>query len=195
MPGYLSLNVQEPLPSREYVRIRTEGEQAGAAFAVHISLARQCRLLDAVFEDATLQSSETNAGDISVAIPDSKAEAVESVLAYLDLITIRIPSIISRPLKGPIEEVTQPWEVDFVRSHGLEGGDFSAHLKLLEILKVADFLVIDSLKDLCCAYIASTVLSCHSQEELLTKIGMSRPATEDELAEVYDMYPFLRGSE
>ena len=127
--------------------------------------------------------------------PDCTSKAVESVLSYLELTTIRIPSIISRPLKGPIEEVTQPWEVEFVRSHGLENGDFSAHAKLLEIMKVADFLVVDSLKDLCCAYVASTVLSCTTQDELMAKLGMARPATENELSEVYEMYPFLRGSE
>ena len=191
------MEASDALPSREHVRIRTEGgDGVSSIFAVHVSLARQCRLLDAVLDNANLQTpTDSTVGDISVAIPDCTSKAVESVLSYLELTTIRIPSIISRPLKGPIEEVTQPWEVEFVRSHGLENGDFSAHAKLLEIMKVADFLVVDSLKDLCCAYVASTVLSCTTQDELMAKLGMARPATENELSEVYEMYPFLRGSE
>lgn len=197
MPGYSAIGSSEALPSREYIRIRTEGANGtSSAFSVHVSLARQCRLLDAVLDNANLQNStDVPSGDISVAIPDSTSQAVESVLSYLELTTIRIPSIISRPLKGPIDEVTQPWEMDFVRAHGLDNGEFSAHGKLLDIMKVADFLVVDSLKDLCCAFIASTVLSCSTQEDLMQKLGMVRPASEAELSEVYEMYPFLRGSE
>lgn len=191
------LGQADPLPGREYVRMRTESpSEPSTTYAVHHSIVRQCRLLDIALDESDLQvdgdATKPVMSDITAVIPDCTRETAELVFKYLKLTTARIPTILSRPLKAPLEELVQPWERDFLVNSCLENKDPSRHRPLLNIMRTAEFLVIDSLRDLCCAFLASIVLKCSSESEVLHVLGLSRAATSEELQPVFELYPFLR---
>eukprot|EP00388_Colpodella_angusta_P006549 GDKJ01019267.1.p1 GENE.GDKJ01019267.1~~GDKJ01019267.1.p1 ORF type:complete len:223 (+),score=-9.23 GDKJ01019267.1:30-671(+) len=193
----LIIGQTEPLPGREYVRMRTEApSEPSTTYAVHHSIVRQCRLLDIALDESDLQVDGDLArpamADITAVIPDCTKDTAELVFKYLKLTAVRIPTILSRPLKAPLEELVQPWEREFLVESCLENRDPSRHRPLLNIMRAAEFLVIDSLRDLCCAFLASLVLKCSSEQEVLNVLGLPRAATAEELQPVLELYPFLR---
>lgn len=184
-----------PNPSREYVRMFVKDENGSqTVFAVHKRIARQCKLLDAVLDELELMEADpqSDAFEGSACIPDVDIEACQSAFDYLELTTTRVPSIISRPLRAPLQELVQPWEYDFLQERCLEKGNVAHHQKLLCVMQVSDFLMIDSLRDLCCAFLASIALHCRTEVELLTLLGLPRPASSDELELIYSQFPFLK---
>lgn len=166
----------------------------GTVFFVSDALARQCQLLTAVLDTASLDGPECeDAGDaLSLAIPEADAASLTSVLTYLTLASIRVPSIIGRPLRAPLPELLQPWEWDYIKNHGLVEGDATKHQGLLKIMRLSEFLSIHSLRDLSCAFFASIVLSCASVDEV-AKLFNKNNVLEDQAkdAEVFEQFPFL----
>lgn len=193
----LIIGHQESLPGREYVRMRTESpSEPSVTFAVHHSLVRQCRLLDVALDEVDLRGdSSEQVGDITAVIPDCSRDTADRIFEYLGQTAVRIPTILSRPLKAPIEELIQPWEREYLMASCLEGRDYSRHGPLLNIMRVAEFLIIDSLRDLCCAFLASLILKSASESDVLQVLGLPRPATQEELQPVLDLYPFLRSQQ
>ena len=182
---YLTEMQQAP---KNFVLIRS----GASCYAIHPSLARQCRILDAVLDQGDLQprSDETSP---SLILPTEFPQAtLETVFLYLSLWSSHVPSIIGRPLCGPFHELVQPWELNFVQQHGLSAMDPMKHEPLIDMMKLADFLVIDPLRDLCCAFLASLVLSCSSEGDLLKLLGGQQPLSERELKNVYEQFPFLQ---
>lgn len=195
-PAYVRLrNRLDPLPSpeREYIRITVSQDDANVepvAFAVHKRIARQCKLFDAILDELDLADDSSTEG--TATIPDVDPEACAAALKYLELASIRIPTMLVRPLRAPLSEIVQPWEMRFLTENCLEQGDERRHSNLLNVMKVSDFLIVDSLRDLCCAFLASIVLQCNSEAELLSLLGLPRAPSAEELAPLYDQFPFLR---
>lgn len=90
-----------------------------------------------------------------------------------------MPSVLSKPLKAPLDELTQPWEMkyvlytclglsrqstDYYKSSDIivrsivKRGTTSLD-RIIEIAMLSDFFLIESLRDLICAFLAFVGLS------------------------------------
>lgn len=208
-----------PLPSKKYIRViglcsQYEGQgEVASHYALKVTGARFCRLLEALLDAADLDVSHSIdpiRGPITpVVLPQATRQGCEMLFEYLELLQHRTPSVISRPLRSPVEECIQPWELsylihvcfaeqsvnvtsssDFLRKLLDGNGKHSIDL-LLEVAMLSDFLLVDSLRDLVCAFIASLGLSANSETDLMRLLSRSAPLSEDELQAVYDQLPFL----
>jgi hypothetical protein len=195
---YLPLNsIQDPLPSpeKDFVRLSITDDDGAVSsvFAVHKRIARHCKLLDSILDELDLLDDESGSCGVegSASVPDVDPDACVAVFDYLNLITTRIPTLIPRPLRVPLREVLQPWENDFLQ-RCIENRDTRRHEKLLEIMKVSDFLIVDPLRDLCCAFMASILLDCSGEAEVLNLLGLPRPPTSEEMEPLFDQFPFLQ---
>lgn len=217
---YLKNGEKEKLPSAEYVRFvaqhtSAEGKVVRADFALHKRGARLCRLLDAFLDsvDVDLKAKfDPVSGSIPpVVMPMATREGCETLFHYLDLAQTRIPTLISKPLRAPLEELVQPWEMIFLLQNclgmpaaecaGFKTSSFlksvakrgpSALDRLIEITMLSDFLLIDSLCDLTAAFLASLGLSATTEKDLLQLCGLTAPLTEEELEPLYAQLGFLR---
>lgn len=61
---------------------------------------------------------------------------------------------------------------------------------LLRLMRAADFLQIDSLRDLTCAHLASLVMT-QTEPEFAQTVGLDRPLSSLELQPIYRRFPFL----
>jgi hypothetical protein len=66
-----------------------------------------------------------------------------------------------------------------------------ALLPLTQLMRIADFLLVEPLRDLCCAYLATLVLG-KTEAEVAELFRLERPLTEEELEPVFAKHPFLR---
>ncbi|RNF11376.1 hypothetical protein TraAM80_00993 [Trypanosoma rangeli] len=217
-------------------------------FALHVRGARHCRLLDTILDGYDLQMSAVGhdaATDVkenkvngrekaaladlpSVVLPQATSKGCKMLFRYLDMITTRVPTTISKPLRAPLDELIQPWEMNFLlhdcmddttsraiaqqfgdaKGVGAKGnkaaGDtvmayHSAIVNnapgslnlLLELAMISDFLIVEPLRQLTCAFLASLALGASSEAELLRLCGVSRPMKEEELEPLYAQFPFL----
>lgn len=183
-----------PIPERDYVRLTITDEEsvAVAVFAIHKRIARQCKLLDSILDELDLLDDESGGVEGSASIPDVDPAACIAVFDYLELATTRIPTLIPRPLRVPIREVLQSWEMEFLLDKCVTNRDVKRHDKLLEVMKVSDFLIIDTLRDLCCAFLASILLDCSGEADVLSVLGLVRPPTSEEMDPLFDQFPFLQ---
>ncbi|CCW62682.1 unnamed protein product [Phytomonas sp. EM1] len=219
---FVSLNSHEDqLPSINYIRLvahsmSPEGKVVRNDFAVHKRAARFCRLLDTVLDVADF-STQSKPDLVSGTIPpvtldQATKEGCEVVLEYLDLVQIRMPTNISKPLRAPLEELVQPWEMAFLLGKCFgdinveESAEFktSAFFKtivkrgprsldrILEVAMLSDFLIIESLRNLTCAFLSSLGLSASNEDELLKLCGLDAELSEEDLEPVYAQLGFLR---
>ncbi|ORC92573.1 uncharacterized protein TM35_000033260 [Trypanosoma theileri] len=217
-------------------------------FALHMRGARLCRLLETMLDAADLQIGESlydmddgrsmnkshRGKDPSdnippVVLPQATERGCNALFFYLEMTTTRLPTVLSKPLRAPLEELVQPWELKFLlcncmddatshsiakqisntRAESKKGNcdDFDATASyyrvilngapksldlLLEVAMLSDFLLIEPLRQLTCAFLASLALNAPSENELLRLCGLQRALTEEELDPVYAQFPFLR---
>lgn len=212
-------------------------------FALHVRGARFCRLLESMLDAADqnvaasgrgARGNRTGQGDgdgggalPNVVLPQATPQGCRALFAYLDMITSRVPSVLSKPLRVPLEELLQPWEMMFLLEHCMDEATTSAIFRrlstekengadvndqasyysiildgaprslniLLEVAMLSDFLLVEPLRQLTCAFIASLALSTSSEADLLRLCGLERALTEEELNPVYAQFPFLRPDE
>ncbi|CCW70515.1 unnamed protein product [Phytomonas sp. Hart1] len=219
---FVVLNSHEDhLPSVNYIRfvahsMNSEGKGVRTDFAVHKRAARFCRLLDSILDVADL-SSQTKPDLVSGPIPpvtlsQATREGCEIVFEYLDLVQTRMPTNISKPLRAPLEELIQPWEMSFLlgKCFGNVNVEESTEFKtstffktvlkkgpksmnrILEIAMLSDFLLIEPLRNLTCAFLASLGLSAPNEDELLKFCGLDAQLSEEDLESVYLQLAFLR---
>lgn len=192
-----------PAPEKEYIRVfivnssdENPSTNVVASFAVHKRIARHCKLLESMLDELDLAQEtgdEQHCGvEGAATIPDVDPFACATVFDFLELTVTRVPSMIARPLRAPIQEVVQPWESAFLLEKCLENRDPQKHQPLLDVMKVSDFLIVDSLRDLTCAFLASLVLQCSTEAEMLKLLGIARPLTSEDLEPLYDQFPFLK---
>lgn len=212
------------LPSKDYIRVvathfcpYTEKE-IECHFALQKCCARHCKLLELPLDAADLSiSSEVDLlrGPIDpVFVQGCTPECCKVVFEYLGSLQTHIPSVISRPLRGRLQECIQKWEIFFLSRICAEKGkqkhkndkkydqlpEIAQHTRksldfLLEIALMSDFLMIEPLCDLCSAYLASLALSAKSGEQLLQMWEVEAPLTEKDLEVVYAQFPFLKKEE
>lgn len=209
-----------PLPGEGYIRVvgkcanpSAPGREVHCHYALQTSGARHCRLVEALLDAADLDVEtpvDTVRGPIPpLVLPQATDKGCEKVFQYLQFLLTRLPSIISRPLRSPLEECIQPWELSYVMGlcfpdgpsnvvtsndafrKLLDGHSNSLDL-LLEVAMLSDFLMIEPLCDLTCAFLASLGLSANSESELLRLWGHHAPLTEEQLQPVYEQLPFLK---
>ncbi|KEG14959.1 hypothetical protein DQ04_00241010 [Trypanosoma grayi] len=218
-------------------------------FALHARGARMCRLLETMLDTADLQldvhsydsnacgslnkadrKGKDSAGDLPpVVLPQATRRGCEVLFQFLDLMMTRIPTTLSKPLRAPIEELVQPWELKFLLNNCMdetisraitqqmsveqEGGNKKNNTNaegkasyyrvilngapqslnlLLEVAMLSDFLLVEPLRQLTCAFIASLALNASSDAELLRLCGLQRAMTEEELDPLYAQFAFLR---
>lgn len=131
------------------------------------------------------------------------------------------PSILARPLAAPLQHLVAAWEWEFLqrRAFGPKPSRPSTaaslvammpfvssrsdnrgppmHLSppaispLMQLMRVADFLAVEPLRDLACAFLATLVMD-HSEVEVAQLLDMERPLTDEELEPMYQQHPFLR---
>ncbi|KAH9589189.1 hypothetical protein LSM04_003730 [Trypanosoma melophagium] len=225
-----------------------DGSVVRRDFAVHMRGARLCRLLEKMLDAADLQigASLSDTDDVKcmnkskkgknvaeilppVVLPHATERGCNALFFYLEMITTRMPTVLSKPLRAPLEELVQPWEMKFLlcncmdktTSHSIaqqisnvhaemkKGNDdefdtsasyYSVILNrapqsldlLLEVAMLSDFLLVESLRQLTCSFLASLALNASSESELLRLCGLQRALTEEELDPVYAQFPFLR---
>jgi hypothetical protein len=194
--AFTRLRIDEDLPDpTDYIRLiitRTSpgSQEAIASFAVHKRIARHCRLLDAMLDslDVSIDGESDASGGVS--IPDVDPASCESVLTYLDIASNKIPTVLPRPLRAPLNELIQTWELDFLMSNCVDS-EVVPQSRIVGVMRVSDFLIIDSLRDLTCACLASTILSCSSEQEVLKLLGLPQSLTRDQLQPLLEQFPFL----
>lgn len=216
---FLQSGEKEKLPSPEYIRVVAQhmGRDQKVVrhdFALHHRGARLCRLLepllDAVDVDLRPKLDPCNGAIPPVTLPQATKEGCESVFLYLDLVQTRVPTLLSKPLRAPLEELVQPWELTFLLENcfGRSGetgfksttaffkevvkAGSSSMDRLLEVAMLSDFLLVESLRDLTCAFLASLALSASTGKELLQLSGLEKPLTETDLEPLYNQLDFLR---
>lgn len=190
-----------PLPDDSYIRLCIvatlddwSDSSPVATFAVKKELARQCKMLEAMLDERDLAwtSDQPEDSSDSINLPGLNAAACLSTFEYLLHCTTKVPSVISRPLRAPLAEVIQPWEMNFLLTRCLENGDVTRHQQLLAVMSVSDFLMIEPLRDLTCAFLASIALQCEDENELTRVLGMDRPLNAKDMDALYTQFPFLR---
>ncbi|EPY34120.1 hypothetical protein AGDE_07972 [Angomonas deanei] len=214
---------KEKLPSTDYIRVvsltaNSDEKVIRSDFALHNRGARLCRLLEPLLDsiDVDFKSKfDPITGPIPpLTLPQATEEGCACVFKYLDLLQTRVPTLISKPLRAPLEELVQPWEMNFLISDcfGLPASpdsfkstsSFARELvkkgnqpldRILEVAMLADFLIIDHLRDLTCAFVASLGLSASTDKDLMCLCGLGAPVTDDALEPLYSQYPFLRSQD
>ncbi|KAG5470406.1 hypothetical protein LSCM1_01650 [Leishmania martiniquensis] len=216
---FLDAGERERLPGNEYIRVVAQCRGADKAvsrndFALHIRGARLCRLLDSLLDSVAVdlkRKTDPLQGLIPpVVLPHATREGCECVFRYLELVQTRVPTLLSKPLRAPLEELVHTWEMRYLLEDcflpGIAGESTSSSAlcralakrgpqamdRLLEVAMLADFLLIEPLRDLTCALLASLALSTGSQKELLQLCGLDHVLTEEELEPLYMQLPFLR---
>ncbi|KAG5469983.1 hypothetical protein GH5_02959 [Leishmania sp. Ghana 2012 LV757] len=216
---YLNDGERERLPTGEYIRVVAQSSGTDKTvnrrdFALHLRGARLCRLLDSLLDSVDVdlkRKTDPLQGLIPpVVLPHATREGCECVFRYLDLIQTRVPTLLSKPLRAPLEELVHDWEMTYLLedcfSPGVAGESKSSSALcrllakkgpqaldlVLEVAMIADFLLIEPLRDLTCALLASLALSAGSQKELLRLCGLDHALTEEELEPLYMQLPFLR---
>ncbi|KAG5496071.1 hypothetical protein JKF63_02369 [Porcisia hertigi] len=216
---YLQGGERERLPSGEYIRVVVQSNEADRRavrhdFALHNRGARLCRLLDSLLDSVDVdlrRMPDPIQGSIPpVVLPHATREGCECVFHYLGLIQTRVPTLISKPLRAPLEELVHEWEMKYLLEECFPTGvaaeaNSSEALcrtlskigpqsmdRILEVAMIADFLLIEPLRDLTCALLASLALTAGSEKELLRLCGLDRALTEEELEPLYTQLPFLR---
>ncbi|KAG8347370.1 hypothetical protein ERJ75_000946800 [Trypanosoma vivax] len=242
-----SLNEYDTCDASEkpYLSGDVEGVVVRHEFALHVRGARHCRRLEAMLDKSDLYSGCGSSTAVahktsrrekdsegllpSVMLKQATRRGCEAVFAYLELITVRLPTTLGKPLRAPLEELVQMWELDYLltkcmsentsnaikrrlkeesklSTNGqefrdcqravyfqmiLEGAPHSLDL-LLEVAMLSDFLLIEPLRQLTCAFVASLALNVSSEAELLQLAGLPRLMTEEELGPLYEQFPFMR---
>lgn len=216
---YLGGGEKERLPPGEYIRVvaqsaGTDRKVVRHDFALHNRGARLCRLLDSLLDavDVDLKrKADPVLGPIPpVVLPQASREGCECVFSYLDLLQTRVPTLLSKPLRAPIEELVYDWEMNYLVVDCLLMGQAdeskssvalcralarsgpASMERLLEVAMLADFLLIEPLRDLTCGMLASLALTAGSEKELLQLCGLDHALTEEELEPLYKQLPFLR---
>lgn len=210
------------LPGKDFIRViakhlvQATNQEVEHHYALPKSCARHCKLLVPLLDIAELDEKHQvdllNGPITPVILPQSTVDGFEKVFNYLSNLLTCSPSMIARPLRNNLDESIQEWEISFLCSifpknkpHKSNGRFRSLPKKtqlttesldlLLEIAMLGDFLMIEPLCDLCCAYLAEIGHGAHSAEELMELWGRDTPLTEEELEVVYLQLPFLRASE
>ncbi|CAJ1032164.1 hypothetical protein, conserved [Leishmania lindenbergi] len=215
---YLQGGDREHLPAGDYIRVVAHCSDVNKKllhhnFALHTRGARLCRLLDSLLDSADVDlkhKMDPVQGLIPpVVLPHATREGCECVFRYLELIQTRVPTLLSKPLRAPLEELVYEWEMNYLLEHcflsGVTDETKSAALcrtlakkgpqamdLVLEVAMLADFLLIEPLRDLTCALLASLALSAGSEKELLQLCGLDHALTEEELEPLYKQLCFLR---
>lgn len=115
-------------------------------------------------------------GDIVVPLTEIDGKTIERVVDYLTHYNGEIPIEIEKPLKSSeMSEVTDTWSANFVDSLVLDD--------LVELTVASNFLEINSLLDLCCAKLASTVKN-KSEDEIFKTFNITETFTEEEKSQI-----------
>lgn len=216
---YLSGGEKDRLPPGEYIRVVAQSVGPDKKvdrhdFALHNRGARLCRLLDSLLDSVDVdlkRKLDPVQGPIPpVVLPQATREGCECVFAYLDLVQTRVPTLLSKPLRAPLEELVYDWEMNYLLAEcllisnvdeikssmalcrALAKSGPSSMDRLLEVAMLADFLLIEPLRDLTCGMLASLALTASSEKELLQLCGLDHALTEEELEPLYKQLPFLR---
>ncbi|KAK7199616.1 hypothetical protein NESM_000006700 [Novymonas esmeraldas] len=216
---YLDGGERERLPAGEYIRVVAQCSTGDRKvirhdFALHNRGARLCRLLDSLLDSVDVdlkRKVDPVQGPIPpVVLPHATREGCECVFRYLELIQTRVPTLLSKPLRAPLEELVYSWEMNYLLEDCFPAGVAdeakssaalcrtlvkcgpSAMDRVLEVAMLADFLLIEPLRDLTCALLASLALTAGTEKELLQLCGLDRALTEEELEPLYKQLPFLR---
>jgi hypothetical protein len=179
---------ESPPASLGFCIMLKPGLTPNVTFAAPTAITRQCRLFSTVLDDLDLLPDSSlldNSEFPEITLPGFSAATCVSALKYLELTVTRIPSMISRPLRSPLAEVTQPWELEFI------AGECRTQDQLLHLMLLADYLLVDALRDLLCAHLASIVIQCDSEQALMQVLGIDRAYGDEELQAVYTQFPFL----
>lgn len=211
-----------PLPGSGYIRVVGQSvnpldRQRGdihCHYALRTIGARHCKLVEALLDAADLnvtKPTDSIRGPIPpLILPQATAKGCEKIFQFLKLLQYNVPSVIGRPLRSPLEDCIQSWELSYLTGLCFHDSgprdvvtssdalrkllDSSAHSMdlLLEVAMLSDFLLIEPLSDLVCAFIASVGLSANSEAELLRLWGRTTPLSEAQLQPVYQQLPFLK---
>jgi len=137
-----------------------------------------------------------NRGDSSEPLPVAEVDArtLESVIPWLTHMETNTPTKVPKPLRKPLQEYVTPYEWEFLTTTCLEGGDEKKHLNLLLVLKAANFLGIQELRELTTAMLANMlkgkdVDQLHSLFEMELK---GKRLGKDDYEKLYAKFPWMR---
>eukprot|EP00996_Jenningsia_fusiforme_P002548 NODE_3374_length_989_cov_45.597872_g3101_i0.p1 GENE.NODE_3374_length_989_cov_45.597872_g3101_i0~~NODE_3374_length_989_cov_45.597872_g3101_i0.p1 ORF type:complete len:190 (-),score=50.16 NODE_3374_length_989_cov_45.597872_g3101_i0:185-754(-) len=137
---------------------------------------------------------EEQAGDERAEVPLANVDAVafELVAEYLTHYAGSVkPATLDKPLKAPLPSLLSEWDHDYVYKKLFKNENEKEHEMLFKALLAANFLAIDSLRDLCCAAIAN-MLRGKTPEQIMEVFGVTEPFTAEEERLVEEAYPWLR---
>jgi hypothetical protein len=170
--------------------------EGGECIRIGVSLARMCPLFRDLLESSDLMETGGEAAKVAMQasvmpLDDITFNTMTKVLKYVEHFTTRIPTVIPKPLLAPLSSIVSSWEWHFLNTECLVDGNSKAHLDLILVMKAADFLCIDSLRELTCAMMAEMTIN-KTEEELMDLFGLDAPYTEEDFEPVYEKYPFMR---
>eukprot|EP00994_Dinema_validum_P003865 NODE_1881_length_820_cov_194.792477_g1484_i0.p1 GENE.NODE_1881_length_820_cov_194.792477_g1484_i0~~NODE_1881_length_820_cov_194.792477_g1484_i0.p1 ORF type:complete len:193 (+),score=37.65 NODE_1881_length_820_cov_194.792477_g1484_i0:74-652(+) len=143
-------------------------------------------LNDLLQEDAT-----EDEGSTMVPLANVDSITLETVADYLVHYGEEKPAVLEKPLKAALPELLPEWDKDFVYKKLFKDGNEKAHGLLFGTLMAANFLGIESLRDLGCAAIAN-MLRGKTPEQIMEVFDVTEPFTPEEERAVEQQYPWLK---
>jgi S-phase kinase-associated protein 1 len=151
---------------------------------------RNAILLSKLLSDLLQDVSDDDQRTV-VPLANVDATTFESVAEYLTYYIDPIkPTVIEKPLKAPLKDILTPWDKEYVYNKLFKGDNEKEHELLFKTLMAANFLGIESLRDLCCAAIAN-MLRGKTPEQIMEVFNVKEPFTVEEERAIEQQYPWL----
>eukprot|EP01059_Diplonema_ambulator_P034052 TRINITY_DN7444_c0_g1_i1.p1 TRINITY_DN7444_c0_g1~~TRINITY_DN7444_c0_g1_i1.p1 ORF type:complete len:234 (+),score=46.80 TRINITY_DN7444_c0_g1_i1:234-935(+) len=125
--------------------------------------------------------------EIEVPLAEVDSETLQCIWVYLELHQRGEVEKLEVPLNGNLKDLVSEADWSYLTNTLMEGGDERKHEKLFNTAKGADFMNIESLRDLCCAAIANMFWN-KSEEEVYHHFGVETPFTDEEIEAMHGDY-------
>lgn len=146
----------EDIDFSKYCVIQSQGKNASQIKQFKVSL--EAAKMSLLFRDI-LGDSEGKENIIPV--PDTSSETLELVLEYMEHYVNRPVKTLERPLKHPIENLVDKWDLEFLHNKlHIDKG----HASLFEVMQAANFLNINGLLDLTCGCVANMIRGKNAEQ-------------------------------
>eukprot|EP01059_Diplonema_ambulator_P003811 TRINITY_DN13507_c0_g1_i1.p1 TRINITY_DN13507_c0_g1~~TRINITY_DN13507_c0_g1_i1.p1 ORF type:complete len:216 (+),score=84.78 TRINITY_DN13507_c0_g1_i1:67-648(+) len=156
----------------------------GVACVMPISAAKRCNVL--------AQLISKSAGEVKVPLYEIHSDIVAKICMYIQHHHSEWPPNlrIDKPLRTDLRDALTAWDYDFYTKQLLEDGDPSKNDAIFLVLKAAQYLECDPVRDLACAALANIVRDVKGEEDFYKLFKVSEPFTEDETKKLYEDYEY-----
>eukprot|EP01006_Ploeotia_vitrea_P060693 TRINITY_DN76389_c0_g1_i1.p1 TRINITY_DN76389_c0_g1~~TRINITY_DN76389_c0_g1_i1.p1 ORF type:complete len:211 (-),score=19.36 TRINITY_DN76389_c0_g1_i1:72-680(-) len=179
----------EAIDMKEEVIIHT-GD--GKEYVITRAIAKQSTLLRDMLADNEPADGEPPEEETRIPLTNIHSDALKHIVEYMEHHVDKQPQQLTKPLRKPLPELLHPWEKNFLYGNVLPLENPEENWEVLhDVVMGADFMGIESLRDLCSAAIAN-MISKRSLPQLKKIFGVKGDITSAMVEEVVSKYPFLK---